>query len=405
LAGESPGQAASGSTIGTGVAERRVPALDGVRGVAILLVLIAHFRIVSDALPFDRAMNQISLIGYTGVDLFFVLSGFLITGILLDAKDSRRYFRNFYARRALRILPLYYGIVVALVVVLPLVHRSTEPLRVLQRNQAWYWFHAVNFIWRIPGATPYFTGHFWSLALEEQFYLIWPVIVWRLDRVQLTRLCQACVAGALVVRLGFVVLGRGGDVISYVPTRMDTLALGALLALGTRSPRGLTWLAGWARWVGPAAGLVLAVTFLTADSWRYGPAVHQTLGYSASAVLFATVVGAAAAGWAASFLTHPALRFFGKYSYGIYVFHWPLLRVMGPVYAVATRVPRVFGTALLQQVALLIMGTGMAVGIAMASWHLYEKRWLALKRFFPTVTVPREPLGPISPLGAEPVLH
>jgi peptidoglycan/LPS O-acetylase OafA/YrhL len=405
LAGKSPGQAASDSTIRTGATESRVPALDGVRGVAILLVLIAHFRIVSDALPLDRAMNQISLIGYTGVDLFFVLSGFLITGILLDAKDSRHYFRNFYARRALRILPLYYGIVVALVVVLPLVHRSTEPLRVLQRNQAWYWFHAVNFIWRTPGATPYFTGHFWSLALEEQFYLIWPVIVWRLDRGQLTRLCLACVAGALVVRLGFVVLGRGGDVISYVPTRMDTLALGALLALATRSPRGLTWLAGWARWVGPAAGSVLVVTFLTADTWRYGPSVHQTLGYSASAVLFATVVGAAAAGWAAAFLTHPALRFFGKYSYGIYVFHWPLLRVMGPVYAVAARVPRVFGSALLQQGALLIMGTAMAVGVAMASWHLYEKRWLALKRFFPTVTVPREPLGPVSPLGAEPALH
>jgi peptidoglycan/LPS O-acetylase OafA/YrhL len=352
--------------------------------VAILLVLIAHFRIVSDALPFDRTMSHLSLLGYTGVDLFFVLSGFLITGILLDAKDSRHYFRNFYARRALRILPLYYGVVFALVVVMPLFHRSTEPLRMLQHYQAWYWFYGVNFIWRVPGATPYYTGHFWSLALEEQFYLIWPVIVWRLDRVRLTHLCIGCVASALFVRLGFVLLGRGGDVISFVPTRMDTLALGALLALGTRSPRGLTWLAGSGRWVGLSAGVILVATFLSADSWQFGAAVHQTVGYSASALMFAAVVGGATAGWAAPFFTHPVLRFFGKYSYGIYVFHWPLMRVMGPVYAATASIPLVFGSVLLRQMALLLIAGTMAVAVAMLSWHLYEKRWLALKRLFPS---------------------
>jgi peptidoglycan/LPS O-acetylase OafA/YrhL len=361
---------------------RHIAALDGVRGVAILLVLIAHFRVVSDTLPFDRAMNRLSLLGYTGVDLFFVLSGFLITGILLDARGTPHYFRNFYARRALRILPLYYGVVLALVVVLPLFHQSTESLRTLQHNQAWYWFYAVNFIWRVPGATPYYTGHFWSLAVEEQFYLIWPVIVWRLDRPRLTRLCLVCVAGALVVRIGFVALGRGPDVISFVPTRMDTLAVGALLALAMRSPRGISWWAGYACWAGPAAGVILVATFLTADSWRYAPAIHQTLGYSASALMFAAVVGAATVGWAGTLFGHPVLRFFGKYSYGMYVFHWPLMRVMGPVYAVTARIPLVFGSVVLRQLGLLVIAGALTVGVAMLSWHLYEKWWLTLKRFF-----------------------
>jgi peptidoglycan/LPS O-acetylase OafA/YrhL len=122
-----------------------LPALDGVRGLAICLVLAAHFRILPRSVAIVRGLDSVQFLGYTGVDLFFVLSGFLITGILLDARRATpHYFRNFYARRALRILPLYYGAVAVLVLILPLFHRHTLPLQVLQRNQWWYWLHATN---------------------------------------------------------------------------------------------------------------------------------------------------------------------------------------------------------------------------------------------------------------------
>jgi len=358
-----------------------VPALDGVRGLAILLVLVAHYRDISGAGPLDRALRHVTLLGYTGVDLFFVLSGFLITGILLDARGGRGFFRVFYARRALRILPLYYGIVAALVFVWPVIHRQTAPMLAMLHNQGWYWAYAVNFIWRDAGRTPYRTGHFWSLAVEEQFYIVWPFVVWWLDRSTLRRVCIACIVGAFLLRCWGV--SAGVDVFSYVPMRMDTLALGALLAIETREPAGLAALAPTARWLGPVAGLLLAVTFLTGGAWRYGMWVHETIGYSASALAFAALVGAASTGWGAPVLTSRPLRFLGKYSYGIYVFHWPLLLFLGPVYAIVNRIPLVAGSSVLRELAFLVVASTIAVGVALASWYLYESRWLALKRFVP----------------------
>ena len=134
------------------------------------------------------------LLGYTGLDLFFVLSGFLITGVLLDARETPNRVRNFYVRRGLRVLPLYYGVVFALVVLWPLFRPDGTPaIDTLRHNQWWYWFHATNFISRLPGAMPYNTGHFWSLAVEEQFYLIWPWLVFTLSPKTLLRLCLVCI--------------------------------------------------------------------------------------------------------------------------------------------------------------------------------------------------------------------
>src|SRR4051812_39004746 len=96
-----------------------IPALDGLRGIAILLVLFHHFTIYRPDRGLDKWLANIPAAGWIGVDVFFVLSGFLITGILLDARDRRHYFRNFYARRALRIFPLYYLVVFVGLILLP----------------------------------------------------------------------------------------------------------------------------------------------------------------------------------------------------------------------------------------------------------------------------------------------
>src|SRR5947209_649249 len=160
-----------------------MPALDGLRGLAILMVLAFHFSL--GHLAPERFLLAIPYtvagIGWVGVDLFFVLSGFLITGILYDAKASQTYFRDFYAKRVLRIFPLYYGVLVAFFMVIPLVHplRSVTELKPVQ---AWAWLYATNVKDSLAGDWCFDKvwvrlNQFWSLAVEEHFYMIWPVAV------------------------------------------------------------------------------------------------------------------------------------------------------------------------------------------------------------------------------------
>ena len=155
---------------------KRLPQLDGIRGIAILLVLV-HNTNPSASLH----IAAISTYGWMGVDLFFALSGFLITGILLDTKQSDGYFRNFYARRCLRIWPLYYSLLIFMFVIVPHA-RPAEAHAIFERSAPWwaYPFFLQNFLVAIPQQAAGALGVTWSLAIEEQFYLVWPLFVRRL---------------------------------------------------------------------------------------------------------------------------------------------------------------------------------------------------------------------------------
>ena len=159
-----------------GSARGHIPALDGVRGLAVLMVMTFHFFQRDDwrHIPIGRALTSISHIGQTGVDLFFVLSGFLITGILLDAKGSPHYFRTFYVRRVLRIFPLQYVALAFFFFVLPLI--ANVPW-VPFGDQLWGWLYAINLHTTFSSTEARLPGHFWSLAVEEHFYFIWPAVV------------------------------------------------------------------------------------------------------------------------------------------------------------------------------------------------------------------------------------
>lgn len=368
-----------------------IPALDGIRGIAILLVLGTHFYNY-DGLPpptllVDRALSTITAVGWIGVDLFFVLSGFLITGILYDAKGCEHYFRNFYARRVLRIFPVYYVALVVFLVVLPYIDPDNRRLLALQADSFWYWTYLTNVRIALAGF-PWFgaLGHFWSLAIEEQFYLAWPAVVFLFGRSNLIRVCLLCIGAAFALRLLLILGGYGTAAYVLTPARMDALAMGACIALIARGPGGLAPLARVAQPVAIVSAAVLIAIFV----WRQGllpwdPLMktigHTLLGTLFSAMLVLALMSRDQAAWG-RVCTSSTLRFFGRYSYGLYVFHHPILYFSPATWLFLDQVPLVFGSLLLKKLVFVSALMTVSIGLALLSWHLYEMRCLKLKRLF-----------------------
>jgi peptidoglycan/LPS O-acetylase OafA/YrhL len=376
-----------------------LPVLDGLRGVALLLVVANHF-VAAQYRELGSGVARVFHTGWVGVDLFFVLSGFLITGILWDAKGQTHYFRNFYARRALRIFPLYFAAVLGTAVVLPLIvggsvgkggglARLAGQLGFLHDHQLYLWTYVSNFAQAARGAEWYMAGHFWSLAVEEHFYLVWPVIIWLIhERRNAMRFCLVVAACALVFRLTLVAMvGETVNVYFLTFCRMDSLALGGFVALAARGPGGIEPLLKPAKGIALGLGTMLGVWMLARGGLdnRTDP-LMQSIGFSILGVFFAAVVVLVIAlGESASHVgrifTAPALRTVGKYSYGLYVFHHLILYVTPVVLPVST-VAKVFGSPVVGAGATIALNTLLTAIAAFASWHLFEKHFLKLKRLF-----------------------
>jgi peptidoglycan/LPS O-acetylase OafA/YrhL len=368
-----------------------LPALDGLRGLAILLVLMNNLYPGYPDRYADRIVYLVSNTGWSGVDLFFVLSGFLITGILYDARGTRHYYLNFYARRFLRIFPLaYLFLAITFLVVAPLAHLPPHEARGLADGEWWYWAYLAN--WKIAFhgiSSPLEPSMFWSLAVEEQFYILWPLVVAFLDRRRLTTLCVAMIVAALVLRIVWRIADPGRETREalYVltPARMDGLAMGSLLAIWLRHDAAAARIQRWARPLLAAALTVLALLFVVRKGLLGNDPVVQTFGYSviviAAAALVVLSIGASPSSPLGRIFTHPVMRFFGRYSYGMYVFQglvrwaaWPRAWVKDP--------PLVFGSQVPAASAICIALSAITVGIAVLSWKLYERHFLSLKRYF-----------------------
>lgn len=384
-----PGVVAAAPTVWQG----HLPALDGVRGIAILMVMLLHFRMDQAISPLGGYYLRAVQVGQAGVDLFFVLSGFLITGILFDAKGQPHYFRNFYLRRVLRIFPLYYGFLVVRLLLLPmLVQPSWVDISHPWGEQWWSWFYLTNVEITFEGFSgpPPQTAHFWSLAVEEQFYLVWPLVVFLGSRRTLLTTCVAMFVGAVALRTGIWLLApeRAADA-AYVlmPSRMDAFAAGAFVALAARGPsRGVT-VVRWHRVAVVIGGVVLLGIFLTRPRMANKDVLTSIVGFAAYAVFFAGLlvmaVTAPAGGIVGRAFTHPLLRFFGKYSYAMYVVHLPLVDVLRTWVLHPDRVEPLVGTRLHAVFAFNVLAVAITAALALASWHLYEKHFLKLKDRFP----------------------
>jgi peptidoglycan/LPS O-acetylase OafA/YrhL len=352
-----------------------MPALDGIRGAAILLVL-AHQFILDGPIrsSIGKAINVALQVGWIGVHLFFVLSGFLITGILLDTRHSPRYWRSFYARRALRIFPLYYLLLGALALV---------PAR-------WpYWLYLSNWLFVTGSVAASNLGHTWSLAVEEQFYVVWPLAVRALSEKALAWLCVSLVVGALAARVAMRALGVDPSVI-YVATftRMDALACGALVAIVLRRE---AWCAHALRRL-PALTFAAAFSVLACAATSHGLArvhvVTQTIGLTALAAWFSCLLMVAVVQtsnqrgkWKDVLSTAP-LRLFGRYSYAIYLVHLPV-HVWLSTRLFAGQAAATESGSVIRNLLYIACACVLMLGLGFLSYALVERPLLALKRFFP----------------------
>lgn len=382
-------------------ASGHVPVLDGIRGLAILMVMALHFlgEAAGAAAPEQRFV-RIAVYGGYGVDLFFVLSGFLITGILCDSRWSARYFRDFYARRALRIFPLYYGTLVLMLIVVPALPAfHSEALDGVRRQQAWLWLYGINFLQARDADWLPYVSHFWSLAVEEHFYLVWPLAVWFLTPRRLLALCAGLVVFSTIARV-LLVWGGVNDIAVHVLTftRLDGLGTGAFLAVYAREhtePLVPLRRAGRRLAAGGAAGVVALVALSTLMG-APAPAV-LTVRRTFFVLLLAALIPLGLSGGTRSALraalSGRVLRFFGKYSYGLYVFHAIIADYMlrHDTLAVLTRFAPDVAAAVLVQATI---GTTLSVAIAVASYEWYERRFLALKERFRSGTILAPAAGP-----------
>lgn len=344
--------------------------LDGLRGVAILAVTAHHFWPLAGTLA---PAADLAHAGWVGVDLFFVISGFLITGILVDTRDDPHYYRNFLARRILRVFPLYYAVIAAAFLAIPEVAAESG-------SPVWYLAYAGNAREAWTGAPPaYVLAPTWSLAIEEQFYLAMPLVVALASRRALTRVLVAVVVLAPVFRVATALAWPDNWRMQYVatPGRADALALGCLLAVYVRSGR---WhpnprhLASAATALVGACAIAFALGGLDRTTWLGRTAGYSLVAATAAAIVLWAVTARDTRATAA--LRWRPLCYLGMVSYGAYLLQRPVEVALHAALLDAGVQIHLAGAWLL---AVKLAAT---VAAATVSWYALERPLLRLKRRF-----------------------
>lgn len=383
-----------------------IPALDGLRGIAVLLVLFCHAtqRPFHDDCngffhgPIDGALLFAARVSWVGVDLFFVLSGFLITGILFDAKGKDRFFTNFYARRTVRIFPLYYACLALFFLVFPLLGTTfNQGMGGLTSHKAWYWLYLSNYAQAYQENLGHGANHIahvsWTLSIEEQFYLCWPLVVFLFNRKTLLKITAGMFVGALLLRTLFVLQGKTYWALGFTPCRVDGLALGAAIALIARGPLGLQSLTKYAKFALPLSIAGLGATIVAMKAMHHNEGVGQTpgaatIGTTLYAILFGSMLVLAAAAapksWTAWLFELPILRIFGKYSYACYLFHMPVMILLAEHIPALNPARHPFHNLYAPALIVFYVASFAAtLGVSIVSWNVLEKHCLKLKKFFP----------------------
>jgi peptidoglycan/LPS O-acetylase OafA/YrhL len=357
-----------------------MPQLDALRFFAVLGVMVAHLW-HPNRLPW--LFGDLDWAGL-GVRLFFVLSGFLITGILLDCRrtagktgmSTMFFIRQFYARRFLRIFPIYYLVVIiALIVNLP-------PAR-----EIWGWLitYTTNVYITVNNEWIGRFGHFWTLAVEEQFYLIWPWIILLIPRKRLLPVMLFFISLGPIYRLfayklyPFDIGAMDFKAATLTLGNLDSLTIGALLALAWRSNIPKQTLQKYMTRIVLPVGLLLYTICLVFYHYRIKPSVFFVLGDFSAALVFAWLISSAGLGFkglAGKVLELKPLNYLGKITYGIYVYHYFPPLILAPLlsrFGYELRVPGLTNFVLSGLVTLVV---------ASISWHWLEQPINNFKRYF-----------------------
>ena len=359
--------------------DRTIPALDGLRAIAALLVLFCHAPHVTKmsaaavaASPFWRFVRG----GDMGVDLFFVLSGFLITSILVRNVSRPSGLKIFWARRVLRIFPLHY-LYLCVIVTLAIGTTWFAADGVPRSFGGWagFFLYLSNFVLLARGPSALEIIILWSLAVEEQFYAVWPLIVRRHERGELARFAWAAILVAPLVRAGAAVFVGNTDAFYVLPfCRMDALFVGAAIALAWTVPRQREALLRITRpLLVPAIAAIVFLLQRTTYHEEHKSVAWIALHYSALALLWGVLlVRALDVGRVGKLvLENPALRYVGRISYGLYLWHPLVGRAMDVVLGASVEHT--------SPALLLAVQTALSIAVASASWFGVERPFLRLK--------------------------
>lgn len=353
--------------------ERRSAELDGLRGLAILLVLIWHY-VSSQLGPYSGSMGMqikhIFGLAWTGVDLFFVLSGFLLSTILMRNREQPGTLKVFYIRRALRIIPLYTLLLVAYQVVR---HAWLEPMNSghqwLYANAMPFWSYATftQNIFMASGNTSgaHFLGITWSLAVEEQFYLLLPLFILVLRPAWFPWVAVGCILSAPLIR--FWLYGAGVDAFVCSIARLDALMLGALAAWAVRhTPPGTRWLRTDKLW----SLLWMMFGGMTLMTWM--PGVLGVFNHLWAGAFYATLLLLAVQqhqqAWLARFLRSRVLVRLGLISYGVYLSHQAISGLMHSYFM--GRFPAITG---LESAAVTCAALVLTLVVSLVAHHFVER--------------------------------
>ena len=378
---------------------RYIPSLDGLRGLGAFLVIATHYGYSQD--------------GWIVLEFFFVLSGFLITAILLTETNRPlgEYLGRFYWRRLLRTFPAYFGYLLICGIVYVCVRQPGGFLDVLP-SLATYWFNFYTLFHFYADKPSFMFAHLWSMSVEEQFYLVWPFLVFVLSRAHLRRVIIAIVVLIPLFRLtlfGYFHLNRWTAPLAFffaTPFHLDAFSIGAAIAVFRLTERELK-----PRWLFLASGCVLLLglvnasigqnpydfiprvgevgRFLRGLSFGYPEFLLQNWqflwGYSVIDLWAAAlIISASQQNWLQRFLENRFLWHLGRISYGFYIFHMPILFLFKPILPTNQWSLAGFGFF----VVLIVI----TFGVAHLSYFYFERRFLMLKDYFG-----KREAGPIAP--------
>ncbi len=359
----------------------RIPALDGLRALAILLVMFYHFGTALDHSNLAQHLAwSLSGFGWTGVDLFFVLSGFLITRILLQTRDAENYFFSFYARRFLRISPIYYVSLAVMFLVVPVILPSISANMPSLSERLWYFAYLQNWL-NVFGQMSWsvMLTHYWSLAVEEQFYLLWPLVIYFFAPRRVLQIIVAACAISVILRLTLIGIHVNPETLyRNTFTRMDTLLIGAAGCFVLQNESLVKLIRRHAILFSFVPLITLAA--LRTQPFRTTAPTEVGFGYtlialSYAALLMAAVVTTGNGSMLQRVLGSSILRAISKYSYAAYLWH---LLVRHLVEHLERNTLHILVPALLN-IPLMMAAT---LALSALSYVAVERPFLALRHYF-----------------------